>query len=98
MSRKRLSRSSRVVRSAVPAAALALGAVTLAAAPASAAGNGAVYISFPTWLGNCPAGGSVTGIAAAIGNTWSTGGDYGDDLIYGSVWLWQSNQLNARVL
>lgn len=69
----------------------------LEASPALAAGNANVYVSFPTWLGNCPGGGSVTGIYAAVGNTWSTAGDWGDDLIYPSVNLYQSNALNARV-
>lgn len=57
---------------------------------------GWVYISFPTWLGNCESGGKVTGIVAAT-DYWSTNWDWGDDLVYGKVALGQRNHVNATV-
>ncbi len=70
-----------------------------AAQPAEASSIGNVYVSYPTWLGNCPGGGSVTGIYAASGNLWSTPatGDLGDDLIYPKVYLYANNQISAQV-
>jgi hypothetical protein len=58
-----------------------------------------VYVSYPTWLANCPAGGSVVGIYAANGALWSTpaGGDWGDDLVYTRVYLYTSNTVSAQV-
>ncbi|MFI5937579.1 hypothetical protein [Actinoplanes sp. NPDC051494] len=54
-------------------------------APAQAAGNYWVYISAPTWQGNCPQGGSVKYMWAMISDSWS-GGDAGDDLVYGRAY------------
>ena len=51
----------------------------------------------PTWLGNCPVGGSVKYLKVAIGATWS-GGDYGDDLVYGEVTLGESQIVIAQGL
>lgn len=58
-----------------------------------------VYVSYPTWLGNCPGGGNVIGIYSASGNLWSTPatGDWGDDLIYPRVYLYTSNTISAQV-
>ena len=61
------------------------------------AATGYIYIAFPTWLGNCPKGGSVTIINATTGpygELWSTpaGGDKGDDKIYAKV-LFNTNNL-----
>jgi hypothetical protein len=69
-----------------------------AAAPAEATPYSNIYVSFPTWLANCPNGGSVTGINAAVGDLWSTppGGDWGDDLIYPKVDLYTSNDISAQ--
>src|SRR6266545_7276577 len=71
----------------------------LVASPAQAYPYSNVYVSFPTWLANCPWGGSVTGIYAANGNIWSTpaSGDWGDDLIYPKVDLYANNQISAQV-
>lgn len=84
------------------AAALALGLVsagssTLAAPAADASTYGWVYISAPTWLGNCNWGsnGSVTGLLVSVGNTWSTTSWYrGDDLVYARVRLGESQQVS----
>jgi len=62
---------------------------------ASASGYGWDYISLPTWLGNCPGGGSVKYLDVMIGNTWS-GGDAGDDLVYGKVILGQNQEVVAE--
>jgi hypothetical protein len=70
----------------------------LTAMPAQAYPYSNVYVSLPTWLGNCPGGGSVTGIWAANGDLWSTpaAGDWGDDLVYPKVNLYASNQISAQ--
>ena len=79
-------------------AALLLAAAAFAAsAPAASAGTGWNYISLPTWLGNCPYGGSVKYLSVTVGNTWS-GGDWGDDLVYARVNLYQSQRVTARGL
>ena len=61
-------------------------------------GYGYVYVSFPTWLGNCPYGGSVRGIYAANGYLWSTPptGDWGDDLIYPKVLFYSNNPISFQ--
>jgi hypothetical protein len=89
----------------VLAALAAIAAVGISAtfAEASQAAYGNVYVSFPTWLGNCPGGGSVTGIYATNGNVWSTSGygDWGDDLIYPRVVMNVGapyNQINAQLV
>src|SRR4051812_41591787 len=90
----------RTLASALAAATLTAG---LLAAPqvvsppkAQATSYGWVYISFPTWLGNCPKGGKVTGIQAYT-NYWSTNWDTGDDIVYGKVALNQRNVIIANV-
>lgn len=88
----------RLVCATVIAVALSIGTALGGAAPANAA-TGWIYISFPKWLGNCPAGGSVFAILASVGGTWSTGGrfDWGDDLVYAKVNLNQSQSVSAQV-
>jgi hypothetical protein len=71
------------------------------AAASSQASYGNVYVSFPTWLGNCPGGGNVVGIYAANSYIWSTPatGDWGDDLIYPGVVMFAGapyNQISAQ--
>jgi hypothetical protein len=80
------------------AVALAAAIVALGTATAQAAPYANVFVSYPTWLGNCPAGGSVSGIYAANGALWSTpaSGDWGDDLIYPRVNLNAGNQISAQ--
>jgi len=76
------------------------GATFATSAPAYAYSYGWIYLSFPTWLGNCPGGGSVYTIMAAVGpydDVWS-GGDSGDDIIYPKVAMGQTNQVAAAVL
>ena len=75
----------RMARSAI-AAAMAIGGLLVTSVPADAA-DGYVYVSVPTWLGNCPHGGSVSGVYVAVGDTWSTPhtGDWGDDLVWARV-------------
>ena len=91
---------ARVRRAAVALAVVAVGSVgalalTTSAAQAAPVSN--VYVSYPTWLGNCPGGGSVTGIFAANGALWSNAGDWGDDLIYPRVYLNAGNPISARL-
>jgi hypothetical protein len=75
-------------------AAISMPAVV--APPAQATTIGYVYISFPTWEGNCANGGSVKTIWAD--DAWQTwNGDAGDDLIYGKVALNQTNRINYEV-
>ena len=85
---------SRAVMSVLAAVAAVL--VTLVTAPAaSAAPMGWIYISAPTWLGNCASGqaGRMVYMQAAVGNTWS-GGDAGDDLLYVKVRLNENQQVS----
>jgi hypothetical protein len=76
------------------AALAALGAF----ATTAQAWDGWVYISYPTWAGNATQGGSVVGIYAAIGNTWSCSGygDWGDNIIYGKVHMNQWNAVSSQ--
>ena len=75
----------RATRRVMIALALALGlSVGLPATSASAAGTTHVYVSLPTWLGNCPNGGSVKYLQVS---TWAPStsdsrADSGDDLVY----------------
>lgn len=71
--------------------------VALAATPAQAVTYGWNYISLPTWAGNCPQGGSVKYLFVTIGDSWS-GGDSGDDLVYGRVRLNESQRVTAQGL
>lgn len=69
---------------------------SVAGAPAaSAASYGWNYISLPTWLGNCPGGGSVRYLQVMVGDTWS-GGDYGDDLVYAKVRMNENQTVVAQ--
>jgi hypothetical protein len=88
-----MSRFLRRVRGLLVVMALALGVTIVSAPAASAAPYGWVYISAPTWQGNCSAGGSVVNMNAAVGNTWS-GGDAGDDLLYVRVRLNENQQVS----
>ena len=77
-----------------------IGAATIGTAErAEAATLSNVYVSFPTWLGNCPSGGSVYKIYATIGNIWTTPplGDTSDDLVYPKVYLYQWNKINVQL-
>lgn len=88
------------LRRSVFAIALLLGAAPLlvfSAPAATASGYGWDWISLPTWLGNCPGGGSVKYLEVAIIDTWS-GGDYGDDLVYGKVALGEYQTVVAQGL
>jgi hypothetical protein len=81
------------VLAAVLAASLAVLVPT--AVPASRASVGWVYISAPTWLGNCPRGGSVRYLNVS---NWgpsviSYAADFGDDLVYLKVALSENNAL-----
>lgn len=69
-----------------------------AAQPAEAAGTGYVYIAMPTWAGNCPNGGSVKGVHAAVDALWSTParGDWGDDLVYAKVRMGSSSTVSVK--
>jgi hypothetical protein len=90
-------RLRRAVVAALAVATAGVGALALTASAAQAYPYSNVYVSFPTWLGNCPGGGSVTGIFGANGNIWSTAGDWGDDLIYPRVNLNANNAVSAKV-
>lgn len=86
--RRKVQSAVRGIALAVAATSVALssllGVTALMARPAAAAGYGWDYISLPTWLANCPGGGSVKYMQVMVGSTWS-GGDYGDDLVYARV-------------
>lgn len=74
----------KVVATLLTVSALGMGANLSWAQPASAAGAVSVYVSLPTWLGNCPGGGSVkylqvSTFSPAVGDYRSDGGD---DLVY----------------
>lgn len=67
--------------------------------PAHAAGKAWVYVSMPTWLGNCPRGGSVKYLNVS---TWGSVTDYradaGDDMVYISTALNESTTVVANGL
>lgn len=94
------SRQRGLVRLTIRLAAVALAVVAgavVAATPAHAVTYGWNYISLPTWAGNCPQGGSVKYLFVSIGDSWS-GGDSGDDLVYGKVRLNEDQQVSAQGL
>lgn len=93
-----MSKIRRWTTTALLALSLSLGTSLVSVAPAQAA-TGWVYISFPKWLGNCPAGGSVFAILGSVGGTWTTGPkyDWGDDLVYAKVNLGANQQVSAQV-
>jgi hypothetical protein len=80
----------------------ALAYAGISASPASAASTaylGNVWVIYQNAPWNCPAGGSVVGIYAAVGDTWSTGGggDWGDNIVYPRVWIGRYNTISAQV-
>ena len=82
------------------AAAVCAAGVSLAVATPAHAAVGYNYVSLPTWLGNCPSGGSVKYLQVS---TWATQGsgyaaDFGDDLVYVSVGLNMDNTVVAQPL
>ncbi|MFI5843857.1 hypothetical protein ACIA8K_29575 [Catenuloplanes sp. NPDC051500] len=89
----RIKRSGRMSAAAAAAVVMTLSSL-LAAAPASAA-TGSIYVSLPTWLGNCPLGGSVkyVGMSSYSGSTSGYSSDSGDDLAYLRVGINESVQL-----
>lgn len=89
-------RRVRTAFTAIAAAGLVAAGLGLAA-PAQAADSW-VYISLPTWLGNCPGGGSVKMVYLSVGDTWSTAGDAGDDIVYAKVHLNQSQPVTGEGL
>jgi hypothetical protein len=92
---KRISRRLRSTLTAVTLAVGLVGAAVVAASPAQAWTAGHIYVSFPAWLGNCPQGGNVVGINAAVDGMW-TGGDWGDDLVYPRVRVGDWNTVSAQ--
>jgi hypothetical protein len=66
------------------AVAMLGGILTVASTPAQAASSYWIYVSMPTWLGNCPQGGSVKlpEVTAWFGGDSSYASDYGDDLVW----------------
>lgn len=95
--------SRRRIRQLVGAALIPLGiagGLAGTAAPASAARAVYVYVSLPTWLGNCPGGGSVRYLQVS---TWSPSAtdykaDYGDDLVYIKAGLRENTQVVSQPL
>ena len=88
-------KATRRISAAVLAVAAACSTTVASAPPASAAPMGWVYISTPTWLGNCPSGGRVTGLLVSVGDTFSTTRwDWGDDLVYAKVRLNETQQVS----
>ena len=94
--RPKSRRSSVTMRIAAVMIAM-LATIGIAATPAYAVTYGWNYISLPTWAGNCPQGGSVKYLFVAIGDSWS-GGDSGDDLVYGRVRLFENQAVTAQGL
>lgn len=86
----------------VASLALVCGSGVAIATPAMAGpGDPSVWLIFTTR--NCPFGGNVTGIVGATSTAsftqvWSTGGDYGDNIVYAQAKLNQQNLFNGRVL
>lgn len=78
--------------------ALAFGLLASTAPSAEAASYGWVYLSFPSWAGNCPNGGSPKGVYAAVDNLWSTParGDFGDDIVYAKVRLRANSTVTGK--
>jgi len=94
-----MSRVVKRILTGLVAAVVASAGVLISAGPAHAA---VVYnyISLPTWLGNCPGGGSVKYLQVS---TWALEGsgyaaDAGDDLVYLSVGLNMDNTVVAQGL
>ena len=96
--RRKVLRFPRRLGVSLAAASAFLAASAVAAPPASAVTYGWVYISTPTWLANCNWGnnGRVTGLHLSVGGTWTTpaGGDWGDDLVYARVRLYEYQQVS----
>jgi len=97
-----------MIRRRILAVLLAVGmAISLGAfgvsGKAEAATYAYVYISFPTWMGNCPGGGSVRAINGSVTgqntpNSWNLNEwDMGDDLIYARVALKKPNKVSVGV-
>ena len=84
---------------AVAAIALLLGITVATAPPASAWSYGWVYISLPTWQGNCNWGGlgRVTIISGTVDGVSSVSMNRNDDLVYMRVRLndWNRVQFTA---
>ncbi len=81
-------RKARAATAALVVTAASMTGIVVTAPQASAAGNANVYLVLPTWLRNCPGGGSVKFMQVSVLDTWS-GGDYGDDIVYPRVNLHQ---------
>jgi len=67
--------------------------------PAHAAGRTWVYVSMPTWLGNCPRGGSVKYLNVSTwGSVTDCRADGGDDLVYIGAAMNENTTVVARGL
>lgn len=88
----------RILVGAVAAASVVLPVGLVSGNTAEAAGTGYVYLSYPTWAGNCPSGGSVRGLYGAVDTLWATpaGGDWGDDLVYAKVRLGANSTVSMQ--
>lgn len=86
----RIKRAFRTVAAAVLMTASSLTVAT----PASAA-TGYIYVSLPTWLGNCSLGGNVkyVGMSSYSSSTSGYSADSGDDLAYLRVGINESVNL-----
>lgn len=72
--------------------------VSFGASSASAGGYGNVYLSFGSSIcSQAGTGGKVIGIQGAVGNTWSTAWDTGDNIVYPRVVLGVDNVFNGAV-
>jgi hypothetical protein len=98
MKEHRMSRVRARFTAVVVALLATLGASLATAPAASAAGEAWVYVSTPTWLGNCAFGkdkGRVTRLLMAVGNTYSsTKWDTGDDIVYAKVILGKKQRVS----
>ena len=84
-------------RAAVLLAALSLLGVSMAASgpAAQASYAGYIYISVPSWAGNCPSGGSPIG-AYGVVDVMGQAMDFGDDLVYVRARIGDYNTITAR--
>ncbi len=84
---------------AVAAISIVAAFTALAAPSASAAYAGNVWVIYQNNRTNCPGGGNVVGISAAVGDIWTTGGggDWGDNIIYPRVLIGAWNVISAQV-
>jgi hypothetical protein len=75
------------------------GAAVMPAGTAAASSRAWVYVSMPTWQGNCPRGGSVKYLNVSTwGSITDNRADAGDDMVYISTAMNENTTLVAQGL